>query len=302
MRKALWAILMLLLVSAAVWAMAVAAPGGRAAALLGDVSEEDLASFGDDYPGYFEWLGKAVRLDFGQSSFGGEGAASLVLSRVFPSLVLSLSSLVFALVFTCALVAWAEVGSSRAAKWVRDILPLVSLSSPGFALAILLVMVFSLQLGLLPPGGWTSPSEDFSRFLSQMVLPTISLGFLHSGLLVRMATSSLKRELSENYANEARAKGAGEASVVFLHCGRNILPEMLTLSFQSLASMFTSSAAVETVFSIPGLGSLAVAALARRDANTLVALVMAGSVFTCLCSFLADVLSAAADRRLSGAP
>ena len=238
-----------------------------------------------------------VRLDFGQSAFASQSVAQLISSRIGVSLCLAILSLAMALLIAFAVVALALMWPNAFTQALYKTLSTLSLSLPSFVLSLVLVLVFPLGLGVLPSGGYVAAREDFGLWLTHMVLPVLSLGFMHSGLFMRLAFSSLRREEGKSYMRLVAAKGSGRGRALFIHGGGNILGELLTLASQSLVSLFTSSAAVESVFSSPGLGSLTVSAIARRDMATLMALVMLGAFFSALVGALADTAAALRDRR-----
>ncbi len=169
----------------------------------------------------------------------------------------------------------------------------MSLSMPSFIFALILILVFSISLGLLPSGGY-----DANQPFVYLVLPSISLAFLHCGLFMRMMKSSLEREMKCDYIKLARAKGLPQWKVIIIHAGKNILSDILPLIFQSFVTLFCASAAVEYIFSVPGLGALAVSAISRRDINTIVALVMLSAFVSVVSSFVADLISLFCYRRL----
>ena len=291
-------VLTLLIISVVVYAIMLVVPGDRAQLIMGDaVAQSSYSMLSDQRPSYLKWLASVVRLDFGQSAFASQSVAQLISSRIGVSLCLAILSLAMALLIAFAVVALALMWPNAFTQALYKTLSTLSLSLPSFVLSLVLVLVFPLGLGVLPSGGYVAAREDFGLWLTHMVLPVLSLGFMHSGLFMRLAFSSLRREEGKSYMRLVAAKGSGRGRALFIHGGGNILGELLTLASQSLVSLFTSSAAVESVFSIPGLGSLTVSAIARRDMATLMALVMLGAFFSALVGALADTAAALRDRR-----
>ena len=136
--------------------------------------------------------------------------------------------------------------------------------------------------------------------MKSLILPSVSLGFLHSGLIMRMLYSSMQHELGQAYIRQVRAKGVSERQVLLKHVLPNVMSQMTVLVMQSFVVLFTSSAAVEYIFSVPGLGALTVSAIGRRDFNTIVALVLLGTLASSISSGLGDLISDSRDRRVSG--
>ena len=112
--------------------------------------------------------------------------------------------------------------------------------------------------------------------------------------------SSLEREMQLSYITLAKAKGLRESAVVMIHAGVNVLNEVLTLGFQSFISLFTSGAAVEYIFSLPGIGALTVSAIGRRDINTVTALVLIGAALSIAASTAADIITFSRTRKALG--
>lgn len=292
--KLLSMILTLLGVSLVVYVAITFLPGSRAQLIMGDgVAESSYQSLHTQETGYFEWLWRILHLDFGRSSFGGQDVASLVAGRIPASLQLALLSLIVALAISTCVVGLSLLHRNAFTTFLYEGLSLASLSIPSFIVALSMILVFSVSLGLLPSGGYVRFTQSPMDCIASLAMPAVCLGFIHSGLLMRMMHSSLERELRRSYVTLARAKGLGEGRVMGIHAGVNILGEMTTLSAQSLVTIFSSSAALEYVFSIPGLGALAVTAIARRDMPTLAAIVMLAASLSLVTSFICDCVNEA---------
>lgn len=287
-------ILTLVGVSLVVYIAITFLPGSRAQLIMGDgVAESSYQSLHTQETGYFEWLWRILHLDFGHSSFGGQDVASLVAGRIPASLQLALLSIIVALAISTCVVGLSLLHRNAFTTFLYEGLSLASLSLPSFIVALSMILVFSVSLGLLPSGGYVRFTLSPMDCIASLAMPAVCLGFIHSGLLMRMMHSSLERELRRSYVTLARAKGLGECRVIGIHAGVNILGEMTTLTAQSLVTIFSSSAALEYVFSIPGLGALAVTAIARRDMPTLAAIVMLAAFLSLVTSFICDCVNEA---------
>lgn len=274
-------------------------PGSRSQLIMGDaVSQSSYSMIQEENLDYFQWIGRTLRLDFGKSAFGSQSVSSLILERTGASLILALLSLLVAFFIAWGLSCFFVICSNRVTKAVYECLTLLGMSLPSFVLSLLLVIVFSVTLGWLPSGGYVSPDEDFALFLRSMILPVTACALLHCGLFIRMMVSSMERELAKPYSRQLLAKGLSRSAIVRVHSMKNVRGEVFTLLAQSFISLFCSTAAVENIFSIPGLGSLTVSAIARRDVNTLSALVMLGAFVSLIVTTFADIVCSADDRRL----
>lgn len=274
-------------------------PGSRSQLVMGDaVSQSSYSMIQEENLDYFQWLVRTLRLDFGKSAFGSQSVSSLILERTGASLILALLSLLVAFFIAWGLSCFFVICSNRVTKAVYECLTLLGMSLPSFVLSLLLVIVFSVTLGWLPSGGYVSPDEDFALFLRSMILPVTACALLHCGLFIRMMVSSMERELAKPYSRQLLAKGLSRSAIVRVHSMKNVRGEVFTLLAQSFISLFCSTAAVENIFSIPGLGSLTVSAIARRDVNTLSALVTLGAFVSLIATTFADIVCSADDRRL----
>lgn len=288
-KRLLSLVLTLFLVSAAVYAIASAIPGQRSQILMGDAVTSYSSGIQDEWPGYFDWLSRVLRLDFGRSAFGSQDVCSLIASRIPLTAVLSLISLALALAISLSMTALVRLDRSRLSRFLYNTVSTGSMSLPSFILALLLILVFAVALGLLPSGGYVPFSADPVRCIRSLILPSFSLALIHCGLIMRITDSALEREERRAYVSSARSRGLGEWRIVGIHEGVNILGELAAVSMQSLAGLFTSSAAVEYIFALPGLGSLTVEAVGRRDVPTIVALVLLGTLVSAVCGAIGDL-------------
>lgn len=249
------------------------------------------------HEGYFAFLSRILSGDFGRSLQGFD-VLSLILSRIAPTLSLAIFSLIFTLIFSLMAVYLSYATRSRVVRFIVDAFCLFSLSFPSFIVGFILLLIFSAGLSLLPVAGYVSFFESPFRFLSSLLLPSVTLGIMHSGFIIKLMKSSLSREMGKDYVRLALAKGKSRNAVLFHEAGANILPEVVTAIAQSFITFLCSSAAVEYVFSIPGLGSLVVSSIARRDIAVLEALVLLSALIVAIVNFLSDIAYALFDRRV----
>ena len=159
--KLLSAVLLLLIVSLIVYCIVSILPGERSHIIFGDgVGEESYALINSDVPSYVQWLGRVLRLDFGVSSFASQSVASLIAQRIPLSLTLAFFSLVFAFVFSFFITGMAVIRKKKSAVLIYETVSLVSLSLPSFVISLLLILLFSVKLGLLPSGGFVHFSQN----------------------------------------------------------------------------------------------------------------------------------------------
>lgn len=262
-----------------IWLCLRILPGDSSSYLLGDGVNESAIT---DEIGLGEFLLRAVTFSFGPSAFAGKNVNELIAGRIAPTLLLALLSLALAVAFTSVMI-WLEImkGSDR----VFRIVCLLSYTLPAFVTALLLMLVFAKLFGYLPSYRSSEP------FVSAL-FPAVNLAFMHSGLLMRSLHEMIEGERALPYARFVLSKGATENRMLFMHVLSNVAAGVMVLLDQSFISLFASSAAVETLFSYPGLGSLMVSAIARRDSGTIAGMM----IITCM---LSSVLSIAEDLLLS---
>ena len=275
-----------------------AAGGDPAQVLAGDDANRDVIEnlrreFGFDKPlpvQFATFLGKAVQGDFGVSYFTREPVAELI-ARTYPrTLLLAALAIVFSFVGGVAL---GSAAALRPYSWVDGLMMLVSvlgLSIPGFWLALMLIAVFSLELGWLPVIGLGSPRH--------YVLPVIVAGSYSLALTARMTRAGMLEVLHDDYIRTARAKGLGERAVVLRHALRNMLIPVITISALSLGFMLGGTVVVEIVFSIDGIGNMIVEAIQRRDAPVVQAGLMVVAANFVAVLFLLDILLVALNPRI----
>ncbi|MFW5696745.1 MAG: ABC transporter permease subunit, partial [Phototrophicaceae bacterium] len=146
-----------------------------------------------------------------------------------------------------------------------SILSQLGVAVPDFWMAILLVLLFSSTLGWLPPSGYTPIHEDFSDWLSHMILPALTAGLISASIQTRFIRSAMLEVLSQNYIKTARAKGLRESVVVTRHALRNALITIVTVVGLQITALLSAVVVIEIVFNLPGLGRLALDAVLDRD-------------------------------------
>jgi peptide/nickel transport system permease protein len=275
-----------------------AAGGDPAQVLAGDVANQAVIEnlrreFGFDKPlpvQFATFLAKAVQGDFGVSYFTREPVSELI-ARTYPRTLL-LAALAIAFSFVGG-VALGLAAALRPYSWVDGLMMLVSvlgLSIPGFWLALMLIAVFSLELGWLPVIGLGSPRH--------YVLPVIVAGSYSLALTARMTRAGMLEVLHDDYIRTARAKGLREHAVVLRHALRNMLIPVITISALSLGFLLGGTVVVEIVFSIDGIGNMIVEAIQRRDAPVVQAGLMVVAANFVAVLFLLDLLLVALNPRI----
>jgi peptide/nickel transport system permease protein len=282
------------------------APGDPAALIAGDfATAEDIARIGKqlglDRPLHIQfvaWIGQVLRGDLGTSIFSHLPVTRLIRQRVEATLVLSLTTLVIAVVLAVpigVLAAW------RARSWVDRVvmaLAVCGLSIPVFVLGYLLIYVFAIRLGWLPVQGYVSLTQGVWPCLRSIVLPSLALGSIYMALIARITRASLLEVLEEDYVRTAHAKGLPALTVVVGHALRNASIPIVTIIGVGLTLLIGGVVITESVFAIPGIGRLTVDAILRRDYPIIQAVILLSSGVYVLVNLLIDLVYTVLDPRI----
>jgi len=239
---------------------------------------------------YFDWLSKTVRGDFGVSWTEGEPVMDVILRRLPISAELFFATFAISIIFALILGIISAVHKDKAVDHICRIYSLLGISIPSFWLGLILIWIFSVQLHLLPAFGCCE--------LKYLILPVLTWSFSFMAIKTRFVRASLLEELSKDYIVTARAKGLPEKLVVFRHALRNALIPIITYFSLSLSHLIVGSIMVEVVFSWPGLGSLLVESVFKRDFPVVQALVFLSGVLLITVNLIVDILYAIIDPRV----
>jgi peptide/nickel transport system permease protein len=249
---------------------------------------------------YFDWISSILtRGDFGRSFVTGRQASDEI-RRGLP-VTLQLVVLAFFIALSAALPLGILAATHRG-TWVDQvarILAVVGLSIPGFWLGLLLIRFISLELNLLPPGGYTPPSVGIGANLQTLILPAIALALYQIAMISRMMRSSLLDVLSQDYIRTATAMGLRRRKVLF-YAVRNALGPVIPVAALSFGYTFGWALIIEQVFSIPGMSRSLLTAITQRDFILVQSIVFVFTLIFILCNLSADILNAALNPRLRG--
>ena len=239
---------------------------------------------------YFLWLSKVLRGDLGMSIQMGRPSLNLILERLPATLLLSLSATLIALLIALPAGIIAAVRRRTFYDYVFMGLALLGSALPQFWLGILLILVFSLLLGLLPSSGYASPLTAPLDSLQYLALPSLTLGAGMAAIIARMTRAEMLEELGKEYVQTARAKGLPEGLVIFKHTLRNALVPIITVIGVQFGRLLGGTVIVEYIFSWPGVGSLVVEAIYSRDYPMVQALILTFALIFLSVNALVDVL------------
>lgn len=272
--------------------------GDPAIAIGGEsANSEDIAAirtlYGFDRPmtvQYWDWLSGALSGDLGESYYFKLPVTTLIADRLSITMLLGLCGISFALLTAVPL---GVVAAIRPNSWIDRTALFLSVSGqamPSFWFGLILITIFSIKLGWLPPSG-TASWQNF-------VMPTIVLGYYAMPAIMRLTRAGMLEVLSSDYIRTARAKGASEFTVLFKHALRNAIIPVVSLAAVQMGFMLGGSIVVESIFALHGAGYLAWESIGRNDLPTVQALILIFSMFYIIFTFLADVLNAWLDPRM----
>jgi peptide/nickel transport system permease protein len=267
----------LLLVSIGLFLVIHLIPGDPALLMAGpNASEEELAAithqFGLDKPltlQYLTWLRNALTGDLGYSFINKYPVNKLIAQRVPATLELALTAAIIAVVISFPLGILAALRPGSAIDFATTLFSSLTFAVPGFWLALMFILLFSLKLGWLPPSGRPDLAEEPVAHLKSLIMPAVTLGLGMAATVARFLRSSMLEVLDQDYVRTARAKGLKERLVVGRHVLRNALIPVVTVMGLHTGDLLSGAIIVESVFAWPGVGRLTVQAIGWRDYSLL---------------------------------
>ena len=300
LRRLLWMIPVILGVAIFIFSIMYVVPGDPAQLILGtDGTPETIAALrekmGLNDP-YIVQLGRFLKqtfidFDFGQSYFTRLSVGKELFSRLPRTIALGISSMVLTIIIGTPLGIMAAVYQNRIQDRICMIIALIGVSLPTFWLALMLVVLFAVNLGILP-------SQGINNGIASYILPVFSLSFAGWGSQARMSRSAMLEVIRSDYITTARAKGLTGNEVIYKHALPNALIPIITSAGGQLAHVFGGSAVIENVFSIPGVGNFMIQAINTRDYPIVEGSVIFLAIVFALCMLLVDIAYAFVDPRI----
>jgi len=249
---------------------------------------------------YLLWAKGVLSGDLGESIRIKRPVRDLVLEKLPVTAELAALAMVIALSIGLPMGILAAVRNDSAIDYVATMVALWGRSIPNFWLGILLILLFSVEWGLLPASGFVSPAESLSRNLATLIMPAFVLGNVIAAVMMRHTRSAMLEVLSADYVRTARAKGLSEVRVVLHHALRNALVPVITLGALQFGELLSGAVLTEQVFTIPGFGKLIVDAVFNRDYAVVQGVVLCTALAFILLNLLADVAYVLVNPRLRG--
>lgn len=297
-KRLLQTIFVLLGISLITFVLLQVVPGDPVALMLEKRADPETIAkvrkeLGLDLPYYVQYLNfikGAIHLDFGTSYFTKEVVTDALIRCFKVTVKLACMSFIFASVIGIPCGIFAAVKRGKGIDTVVMVLSIVGVSAPAFWVAIILQILFGLKLNVLPISGFDTPAS--------YILPSLALGARYAGNIARITRTSMLEVLGQDYIRTAKAKGAMRWAVILKHALKNAMIPIVTLVGTDFGYMLTGSMLIEKVFSIPGIGKLAVDAMSNRDLPLLECTVMYIAFVFVVVNLIVDVSYAFLDPRI----
>ncbi len=305
LRRLLVLIPVLLLVTILISSLIYFSPGDPVRVMLGLRAQEEAvialrAELGLDKPFYIRygnWLSHAIRGNLGRSLQRNEKVIDLILERLPATLEMTFFAVLIALIIAIPI---GVISATRANTLIDNLLSFFSLfwvSMPGFWVAIVAVLLFSMHWGIFPISGRGGPFWT-TKGLHYLALPGLILGIRQVAIISRMIRVSMLEILGEDYIRTARSKGLAERRVIYKHALRNAMIPTVTIFGVQLPELMSLGVIIETVFAWPGTGRMLVDAVLKRDYTLVQGIVLVYALLVILMSLLVDLLYGYIDPRI----
>ncbi|MCI7730683.1 ABC transporter permease [Enorma burkinafasonensis] len=307
LKRVLQAIPVLFVVITATFILTRMVPGDPAVTMLGPQASPDAVAELREQLGlndpmwkqYIDYLLGVLQGDFGWSTSYNGDVMPLILSRLPATLSITMTGLVIAALVGIPIGVESALHQNSLLDYVFMVIALVGVSMPIFWLGLMLVLTFSVNLGLLPAMGMGSFANGVWDVVSHMILPVFCLATIPAATLARISRSSMLDTIGTDYIKSLRSRGVRETLVIWKHAFKNALPPIVTVLGLQIASAFTGAILTETIFSWPGLGTLIVNAVNGRDYSLIQGTVLFTAVVFVVVNLIVDIVYAVINPRVS---
>lgn len=250
------------------------------------------------YAQYADWLLDVLRGDLGRSIHQRRPVVDLLAARFPVTLELALLSVLLASVVAIPIGIYSAVRPGGLGDLVGNVVALMGVSAPNFWVALLLIVLFAIQLRWLPAGGFVRISDDPVAHIERMILPVVTLGTALMAATMRLTRSSLLEVLNEDYIRTARSKGLSQNRIVYVHALKNALIPVVTTIGLQIGRILGGAVAIELIFSFPGMGKLMLDAIFARDFPVVQGAVLLITLSFMVINLLVDFSYALIDPRI----
>ena len=282
-------------------------PGSPAATILGpqasaaDIAEMEI-KLGLDQPywkQFVDYIGNVLQGNFGDSYMYNRPVLDLIAERIPNTLQITVTALIIALIIGVGIGMFSALHQYSILDYVFMVLALVGVSMPIFWLGLMLVNLFSVQLGWLPTQGRGDLAIGLWDFVSHMILPCACLSTIPMATFARITRSSMLEVIHNDSIKALRARGISERSVIWKHALKNALPPIVTVLGLQIASCFTGAILTESIFTWPGMGTMIVNAITNRDYMLIQGVVLFFALVFVIVNLVVDVVYMLINPRVS---
>lgn len=239
---------------------------------------------------YIMYMKDVVKGDFGKSYLHNKDVMQIIIERIPNTLILTLTSMAIALVIGMLAGMISAIKQYSAVDYIATILALIGVSVPIFWMGLMLVRVFSVNLGWLPATGMGDMAKGAWDVVSHMILPCFCLATVPMATFTRITRSSMLEVINSDYVKSLRARGLKEKVVIWKHALKNALPPIVTVLGLQIASAFTGAILTESIFSWPGMGTMIVTAINNRDYALIQGFVLFVAIVYVVINLIVDIV------------
>ncbi|MEA5016758.1 MAG: ABC transporter permease [Candidatus Limiplasma sp.] len=298
---------LLLLVSIILFVLINLLPGDAAMSMVTEGASEDYLNkvrmeMGLDQPPlirYFQWLGNVLRGDFGKSLISNQQVSVKLAQRLPVTLEITLAAMVVSILIAVPLGILSAIRRNSVFDMIGSFVSMLGIAMPPFWMGMLLVLVFSVNLGVLPASGFVPFAVDPLGNLRSILMPSVCIGVAFAATVMRQTRSALLEVLEQDYITTAYAKGLKGRFVIWKHALRNALIPVVTVITMQIGRLIGGAVVTETVFALPGVGREIVDAILARDYPVVMGMILVVAALVVVTNALVDVLYILIDPRIS---
>jgi len=250
------------------------------------------------YAQYADWLFAAVRGDLGRSIHQRRPVVDLLAARFPVTMELALLSVLLASIVAIPIGVYSAVRPGGLGDLAGNVIALMGVSAPNFWVALLLILLFAVQLRWLPAGGFVRISDDPVAHVQRMILPVVTLGTALMAVTMRLTRSSMLEVLNEDYIRTARSKGLPPRRIIYVHALKNALIPVVTTVGLQIGRILGGAVVIELIFSFPGMGKLMLDGIFARDFPVVQGAVLLITLSFMIINLLVDITYAFIDPRI----
>lgn len=296
-KRILWLLPIIFIVAVITFFITNLMPGDPVRIILGNLAtkeqvlrlEESLALNQPLLIRFLRWAQNIFQGDFGESFYLQQPVKTAIINRIEPTFLIAFFAQIIAVIFGLSLGILAAVYYKQIFDKLSATVFLLSISIPGFWLAIILILVFGVEFKLLPVSGYQPLSEAGLGTMKYLVLPSITVALMQMGIIARITRSSMLETFSADYLKTAKSKGLKQSKLILKHSLKNAMIPIITVIGHNFAMLLGGTWIIEKIFFIPGTGFLAINSIMRRDIPVIQGCIIFVAIIYIIINFLVDL-------------